>query len=76
MTDLLPPAALASPATLSSLAMPLRFHPAREALFNELHTRPFPVLQTPSNLAHLVLLRDDPSAPHPLVAPPARPATM
>ena len=58
MTDLLPPAALASPAPLSSLAMPLRFHPAREALFNELHTRPFPVLQTPCNLAHLVLLRE------------------
>ena len=58
MTDLMPPAALASPAPLSSLAMPLRFHPAREALFNELHTRPFPVLQTPCNLAHLVLLRE------------------
>ena len=58
MTDLLPPAALASTAPLSGLSMPLRFHPAREALFNELHTRPFPVLQTPCNLAHLVLLRE------------------
>ncbi|HUE91910.1 DUF3422 domain-containing protein [Pseudomonas sp.] len=36
----------------------LRFHPEREALFNELHTRPFPVLSTPSRLAQLVLLPD------------------
>ena len=40
---------------------PLIFHPKRESLFNELHARPFPVLQTPSCLAHLVLLRDTPS---------------
>ena len=36
----------------------LRFHPEREALFNELHTRPFPVLSTPSRLTQLVLLPD------------------
>jgi uncharacterized membrane-anchored protein len=40
---------------------PLNFHPQREPLFNELHSRPFPVLQTPSCLAHLVLLRNAPS---------------
>lgn len=28
------------------------FKPSREALFNELHTRPFPVLLTPSRLSH------------------------
>jgi uncharacterized membrane-anchored protein len=36
----------------------LRFHTEREALFNELHTRPFPVLATPTRLAQLVLLPD------------------
>ena len=56
MNDPLQPTALASPAPTARPA--LRFHPAREALFNELHTRPFPVLQTPSTLAHLVLLRE------------------
>jgi uncharacterized membrane-anchored protein len=40
----------------------LRFHPEREALFNELHTRPFPVLSTPSRLAQLVLLPDSQQA--------------
>ncbi len=34
----------------------LRFHPLREALFNELHARPFPVLATPAHLSQLVLL--------------------
>lgn len=47
---------------MSDLTLPrsaaLRFHPEREALFNELHTRPFPVLATPSRLSHLVLLAD------------------
>lgn len=56
MNDPLQPTALASPAP--TVLPALRFHPAREALFNELHTRPFPVLQTPSTLAHLVLLRE------------------
>ncbi len=48
-----------SPAAPSISATPLRFHADRESLFNELHARPFPVLQTPSCLAHLVLLRED-----------------
>ncbi|MBF7728569.1 DUF3422 family protein [Pseudomonas sp. N040] len=34
----------------------LHFHPEREALFNELHARPFPVLATPAHLSQLVLL--------------------
>lgn len=50
-----------SSAALSSAPNALAFHPARESLFNELHARPFPVLQTPSCLAHLVLLREEPS---------------
>jgi uncharacterized membrane-anchored protein len=37
---------------------PLTFHPEREALFNELHARPFPVLATPAILTQLVLLPD------------------
>ncbi|MBX9914565.1 MAG: DUF3422 domain-containing protein [Pseudomonadaceae bacterium] len=50
-----------SPAASYTAVSPLTFHPARTPLFNELHARPFPVLQTPSCLAHLVLLREEPS---------------
>ncbi|MBP8185907.1 MAG: DUF3422 family protein, partial [Pseudomonas sp.] len=50
-----------SPTALFTAPSALAFHPARESLFNELHARPFPVLQTPSCLAHLVLLREEPS---------------
>jgi len=60
MNQTLPPAGLC-PEPSPSDAPNLAFHPARESLFNELHTRPFPVLQTPSCLAHLVLLREEPA---------------
>lgn len=61
MNQPLPPAGLC-PESSPTDAPNLAFHPARESLFNELHARPFPVLQTPSALAHLVLLHDDPSS--------------
>jgi uncharacterized membrane-anchored protein len=57
MNNTLPPAGLAAELQLSN-GLNLSFHPAREQLFNELHARPFPVLKTPSCLAHLVLLPD------------------
>lgn len=44
--------------SLSASLQPLQFHPERQALFNELHTRPFPVLETPSRLVQWVLLPD------------------
>lgn len=54
MNQLLPQ----SPANASTPSQRLRFHPEREALFNELHARPFPVLPTPAALSQLVLLPD------------------
>lgn len=39
-----------------SLRPPLRFHGERERLFNELHTRPFPVLEQGARISQLALL--------------------
>jgi uncharacterized membrane-anchored protein len=61
MNETLPLAGL-SPKPPTFGATDLAFHTARESLFNELHARPFPVLQTPSCLAHLVLLREEPAS--------------
>lgn len=51
---LTPPRARTLPA-----ATPLRFHHEREKLFNELHTRPFPVLETGARVSQLALLHGD-----------------
>ncbi len=34
----------------------LDFHNQRDVLFNELHTRPFPVIDTPSRISQLAVL--------------------
>lgn len=62
MNQLTPTAALAPAQATPAPLAPLRFHPARESLFNELHARPFPVLQTPACVAQLVLLRELPAS--------------
>ncbi len=41
---------------------PLRFHDERDSLFNELHTRPFPVLETGSRVSQLAVLHEGLSA--------------
>jgi uncharacterized membrane-anchored protein len=35
-----------------------RFHIQREALFNELHARPFPVITSPARLSQLAVIND------------------
>jgi uncharacterized membrane-anchored protein len=42
----------------------LRFHGEREALFNELHTRPFPVVDTPASVSQLAVLHQKGSPNH------------
>lgn len=59
MTDYEPldgaaPAAQPATAPLPRLALP--FHAEREKLFNELHTRPFPVLEQGARISQLALL--------------------
>ncbi len=44
-----------APAISSSL---LKFHPQRDDLFNELHTRPFPVVPTPGRVSQIALLHE------------------
>lgn len=39
--------------------LPLQLHPAREALYHELHARPFPVIASPVRISHLALLLTD-----------------
>lgn len=53
MTATLP---LPEVATGRPSASPLPFHEARERLFNELHTRPFPVLENGARVSQLALL--------------------
>lgn len=36
--------------------LPFRVHPRREELYNELHARPFPVVQTPARVSRLAVL--------------------
>lgn len=36
----------------------LQFHPQREQLFNELHTRPFPVIASPAKISQLTLIHE------------------
>lgn len=36
----------------------LKFHEQRDALFNELHTRPFPVIATPAKVSQLTLVHE------------------
>ncbi|MCP5163256.1 MAG: DUF3422 domain-containing protein [Hahellaceae bacterium] len=36
----------------------LKFHPQRDDLFNELHTRPFPVVPTPGRVSQIALLHE------------------
>lgn len=38
---------------------PLSFHAERDRLFNELHTRPFPVLPTPARLSQFAIVHED-----------------
>ncbi|MFZ5605482.1 MAG: hypothetical protein ACOY7J_23730, partial [Pseudomonadota bacterium] len=48
-SDTLAPLRVATAPSRHDVAQ-LRFHPEREKLFNELHTRPFPVLETGSHI--------------------------
>ena len=43
------------------MTLALNFHSYRDELFNELHTRPFPVIATPANISSLTVLhaKDD-----------------
>lgn len=41
------------------LSLPIYKH--RQALYEELHTRPSPKLSTPCHITHLALLRDEPA---------------
>ncbi|MDX1399582.1 MAG: DUF3422 family protein, partial [Oceanospirillum sp.] len=36
--------------------LPFRVHPRRDELYNELHARPFPVVQTPARVSRLAVL--------------------
>ncbi|ARU54509.1 MAG: DUF3422 domain-containing protein [Pseudomonadales bacterium] len=36
-----------------------QFFEAREALYNELHTRPFPVIETPASISQLAILHEE-----------------
>ncbi|MES2919115.1 MAG: DUF3422 domain-containing protein [Pseudomonadota bacterium] len=57
MTDYEPLDTLAAfPAAAAASRLPLPFHGERERLFNELHTRPFPVLEQGARLSQLALL--------------------
>lgn len=57
MTDYEPLDTLAAfPAGPAATRLPLPFHVERERLFNELHTRPFPVLEQGARLSQLALL--------------------
>lgn len=40
----------------SNQGLPFRVHPRREELYNELHARPFPVVQTPARVSRLAVL--------------------
>ncbi|MDR9468198.1 DUF3422 domain-containing protein [Marinospirillum sp.] len=39
--------------------LPLRMHPDRASLYQELHARPFPVIGSPVRISHLALLLDE-----------------
>lgn len=57
MTDFLNAAMLSRTHAMSSLNVEaLHFHPERERLFNELHTRPFPVLEVGSSVSQVAIL--------------------
>ncbi|HVK99473.1 MAG TPA: DUF3422 domain-containing protein [Dongiaceae bacterium] len=63
MIDIDTPAPLRDAITLSRAdSAHFRFHPEREKLFNELHTRPFPVLETGSRVSQFAVLHGDQAA--------------
>ncbi len=47
------------------MTLALQFHPHRGGLFNELHTRPFPVIASPARVSSLTVLhaKDDNESP-------------
>lgn len=47
------------PPSSSLLGLPLRKHPERASLYQELHARPFPVIGSPVRISHLALLLDE-----------------
>ncbi|MBK7301289.1 MAG: DUF3422 family protein [Moraxellaceae bacterium] len=58
MTEFANPALLNRTHAMSVLNVSaLNFHVDRERLFNELHTRPFPVVQEGSSVSQLALLQ-------------------
>lgn len=57
-SDTLAPLRVATAPSRQDIAQ-LRFHPEREKLFNELHTRPFPVLETGSRVSQFAVLQGD-----------------
>jgi len=42
-----------------STGLPLRVHPSRASLYQELHARPFPVISSPVRVSHLALLLNE-----------------
>lgn len=65
MNDLMPTAEQRLPDTLETVLVTgpsLRFHADHDRLFNELHTRPFPVLPTPARVSNFALLHEGLSA--------------
>ena len=57
MTDFISPQYPLQRAQVSSLdTFSLRFHQERDRLFNELHTRPFPVLEEGARVSQLSLI--------------------
>ena len=59
MTEFVSPAILNRTHAMTHLNVSaLHFHPERERLFNELHTRPFPVVQEGSSISQLAILHN------------------
>jgi hypothetical protein len=56
VTVFVPPAPTSVPSGLAVTDALLPIHPDRDRLFNELHTRPFPVLEQGSRVSQVALL--------------------
>ena len=70
MTEFANPALLNRTHAMSVLNVSaLNFHADRERLFNELHTRPFPVVQEGSSVSQLALLHHGQQPPLPAGGP-------
>ncbi|SIS60251.1 DUF3422 family protein [Neptunomonas antarctica] len=44
---------------LQNISQGMRFHPLREAFYEEMHSRPFQVIPSPARVTHLAILCDD-----------------